>query len=79
MTQEIRRPGAEERPAAENSRCARCGAPFRCGMEDPGGCWCAKLPPLPRDAYAADAGCLCEACLRKALSAPLGEYSEHGG
>ena len=61
------------------ARCARCGAPFRCGMADPSGCWCAKLPPLPRDAYAADAGCLCEACLRKALSAPLGEYSEHGG
>lgn len=79
MTQEIRRPGADECPAAENSRCACCDAPFRCGIEDPGGCWCAKLPPLPRDAYAADAGCLCEACLRKALSAPLGEHSEHGG
>jgi hypothetical protein len=45
-------------------------------MEDPGGCWCAKLPLLPRDAYSVDAGCLCEACLRKALGgALLGQHS----
>jgi len=72
MTQEIRRPAGEERPAAENSRCTRCGAPFRCGIDDTGGCWCARLPPLPGEAYMNAAGCLCESCLRQALGAPSG-------
>jgi hypothetical protein len=54
------------------SRCARCGATFRCGLDDPGGCWCAKLPPLPRAAYA-DGGCLCESCLRRALGSGAAE------
>lgn len=48
------------------SRCARCGAPFHCGIVDAGRCWCARLPPLPREAYADAAGCLCEQCLRAA-------------
>jgi ribosomal protein L34E len=48
--------------------CARCGAPFVCGVDEPGGCWCARLPKLPATALAADAGCLCETCLRKALA-----------
>jgi hypothetical protein len=51
-----------------NRRCARCGAEFHCGLADPGGCWCARLPPLPRQALAAGTGCLCEACLRAALA-----------
>lgn len=58
-------------PAAANSRCARCGAEFRCGMEagDPE-CWCASLPPLtslpvPVDADAA--GCFCPDCLKGML------------
>lgn len=58
-------------PAAANSRCAKCGAEFRCGMEagDPE-CWCASLPPLvslpaPSDPDAA--GCFCPACLRELL------------
>jgi len=46
--------------------CSRCAAPFHCGIDDPGGCWCAKLPPLPRAAYG-DGGCLCERCLHEAL------------
>ena len=43
------------------SHCARCGAPFVCGMQaGTKPCWCASLPaiePVPgRD-------CLCRACL----------------
>jgi len=64
--QELVRGGGRPGAAAE-SRCARCGAPFHCGIGDAGGCWCARLPVLPRLAYAADAGCLCEQCLREAL------------
>jgi ribosomal protein L34E len=71
MTQEVSRPGAA-RAAAGPSSCARCGAPFHCGIEDAGGCWCARLPPLPRDVYPAEAGCLCEACLNELLRAAGG-------
>lgn len=65
------RPGGRSGDTGE-SRCARCGAPFRCGIDDAGGCWCAKLPALPREAYADAAGCLCEACLRRALQDAAG-------
>ena len=45
-----------------SDRCARCGAPFECGMQ--AGlkeCWCAQLPPIaPPDAAA---GCYCPRCL----------------
>lgn len=57
---------------AGESRCARCGGPFHCGIDDAGGCWCAKLPPLPREGYAEKGGCLCEACLNEALKAARG-------
>jgi ribosomal protein L34E len=77
MAHEIARPG-EHRAASEPVRCARCGAPFHCGIDDPDGCWCAKLPPLPRADYASTAGCLCERCLRRALSAQLDRRSEPG-
>lgn len=50
------------------STCARCGAPFRCGRDDPAGCWCARLPALPPERYEAAAGCLCERCLRQRLA-----------
>jgi uncharacterized protein (TIGR00290 family) len=63
----------ERRPAAErfhycsiapvaSDRCARCGAPFECGMRAGlAECWCAKLPPVkPSDAAA---GCYCPRCL----------------
>jgi len=63
---EVVRAGGRAGPAGE-SRCARCGAPFHCGIDDPGGCWCAKLPPLPREAYSPGGGCLCERCLRDAV------------
>lgn len=48
-------------PAASD-RCARCGAPFECGMQAGlAECWCAKLPPVvPPDAAA---GCYCPRCL----------------
>jgi len=47
--------------------CARCGAPFECGMK--AGiehCWCATLPPIaPRAAFA---NCLCPKCLREEIA-----------
>jgi len=69
------RPGGRSGDTGE-SRCARCGAPFRCGIDDAGGCWCAKLPALPREAYADAAGCLCEACLRRALQQARGSAAD---
>ena len=47
------------------TRCARCGAVFTCGMQagqEP--CWCAELPaiePVP------GRNCLCQACLKDEL------------
>jgi cysteine-rich CWC protein len=44
--------------------CARCGTTFDCGLS--ADCWCAEEGfrlPMPA---AADADCLCPACLRKA-------------
>ncbi|HUQ76140.1 MAG TPA: cysteine-rich CWC family protein [Burkholderiales bacterium] len=43
--------------------CARCGAAFACGAEEPG-CWCEGLPPL---APLAGRDCLCRACLEHEL------------
>lgn len=65
MAREVFRDG---KPPVEprESRCPACGTPFHCGVDDPGGCWCAKVPPLPREAYIADGRCLCEKCLRAA-------------
>ncbi|MCU0952436.1 MAG: cysteine-rich CWC family protein [Burkholderiaceae bacterium] len=45
------------------SRCCRCGATFHCGVDEPGGCWCARLPLLPATALEAGVGCVCPACL----------------
>ncbi len=63
-------------PVPANSRCARCGAEFRCGMEagDPE-CWCASLPPLMPLPVASTVGstapgCLCPACLEAMLAEP---------
>jgi len=44
-------------------RCACCAAVFVCGRGAPGGCWCARLPPLRASRLAADIDCLCPACL----------------
>jgi ribosomal protein L34E len=46
------------------SRCARCDAPFICGMKSAEPCWCASLPPLEPEP---GRGCLCRACLEQAL------------
>ena len=52
-----------------NARCTRCGAAFRCGIDDAGPCWCARdfppVVPLPGDA----GGCLCPACLAERVAA----------
>jgi hypothetical protein len=48
-----------------NSQCARCGAPFVCGMQagqEP--CWCASLPPIEP---APGRGCLCRGCFEEEL------------
>ena len=52
---------------APSGRCARCGAPFTCGME--AGlpeCWCAQMPRLLR-VPEAPAGCYCAACLAQVI------------
>ncbi|MDA8257625.1 MAG: cysteine-rich CWC family protein [Betaproteobacteria bacterium] len=55
--------------AGPTGTCARCGAPFRCGMEaGDAECWCAGMPPLlPVPAASAAVGCLCPACLQARL------------
>jgi hypothetical protein len=50
--------------------CAECGNSFQCGHPD-GGCWCSDFPrvmPLKPDA-----GCLCPACLAKAVARRIGD------
>jgi hypothetical protein len=59
--------------------CARCGAPFCCGIDDPKGCWCAKLPALPQQAYDDTKSCLCEGCLRQAVNAAADPSSGQTG
>ncbi len=58
-------------PDINESRCARCGASFHCGMNDAGKpCWCAAFPrvmPVPRET----AGCYCPACLAELTAAPV--------
>lgn len=64
--------GPSNAPVPAGEHCDRCGAPFHCGIDDAGGCWCAKLPPLPRRAYAAGSGCLCLSCLNESLQGDVG-------
>lgn len=54
---------------AGNARCSACGAEFACGIEDPDGCWCTRLPVLPSDGVVSSAGCLCERCLLARIAA----------
>jgi hypothetical protein len=59
---------ADVNAAAEAGlRCSRCAAPFHCGMDDAGACWCTQLPSLPAAVLDAAQGCLCEACLKSEL------------
>ena len=54
-------------PAEAGLRCSRCAAPFHCGMDDAGACWCTQLPSLPAAVLDAAQGCLCEECLKGEL------------
>jgi ribosomal protein L34E len=47
-------------------QCARCTAPFSCGMQDQQPCWCATLPPF-MPAPPAGGGCYCPQCLNEML------------
>jgi hypothetical protein len=55
-------------------RCPLCGAPFSCGRDAPGGCWCAELESLSAEALASlarlqlGARCLCERCLAEQIA-----------
>jgi hypothetical protein len=56
----------EKKNNPPESRCARCAAPFTCGLRaGEENCWCSGLPPLVplpgRD-------CLCRRCLADELS-----------
>jgi len=54
---------AERRPG-ENV-CPACGSIFTCGMAaGEERCWCADLPPLPKESLdSATPGCFCPKCL----------------
>ena len=54
-------------PGGTAARCPACGAAFGCGIDAAGGCWCATLPALAARP-AAGAGCLCPACLGRAIA-----------
>jgi len=47
--------------------CARCGAPFECGLA--ADCWCAAEPYRLPMTKAGLEDCLCPACLRKEAAA----------
>ncbi len=52
-------------PEWRPERCARCGAEFACGADDPATpCWCTSYPPVEPAAEAS--GCLCPACMAQA-------------
>ena len=65
------------RPGAGATRCSACGATMTCGRDDPAGCWCASLPPLPARSLVETKGCLCERCLRERLAAAAPAGSEN--
>ncbi|WP_321794129.1 cysteine-rich CWC family protein [Caballeronia sp. J97] len=57
-------PETNERETSGAQICARCGAPFRCGMlAGDSACWCANMPVLPADLLRPGMRCLCPACL----------------
>lgn len=59
---------AESPAPAGESRCARCGGTFVCGMlAGASECWCVSLPPLTPSP---GRGCLCRACLDDELRTP---------
>ena len=54
----------------ETKTCGRCGAKFPCHAKI-GGCWCEKMPALPKSIP--DCDCLCPSCLEKELKAQQAE------
>ena len=53
-------------PLPPNERCARCGGPFRCGVNDAGPCACTTLhlsAVVLERLRLRYRGCLCLACL----------------
>jgi hypothetical protein len=57
---------------AGNARCSACGAEFACGIADPDGCWCTRLPALPSEGVVSGADCLCERCLLARIATASG-------
>jgi ribosomal protein L34E len=58
--------------ADDNSRCARCGVPFHCGVADAEPCACSTLQLDAATLAALRAsftGCLCIACLSRLAAA----------
>jgi arsenate reductase (glutaredoxin) len=55
------------------TQCSTCAAPLQCGVAEKS-CWCQSLPSLPPSAYAAEATCLCAACLQTQLDAGVVLY-----
>jgi predicted Fe-S protein YdhL (DUF1289 family) len=54
-------------PEWRPERCARCGAQFACGADDPTTpCWCTSYPPIEPAAEAS--GCLCPACVAQTVA-----------
>lgn len=54
----------------ETKTCDRCGSKFPCHAKT-GGCWCEKLPALPKSVPNCD--CLCPSCLEKELKTQRAE------
>ena len=73
-----------------NSKCPGCGEGFRCGIDDPGNCWCAQRPKVVHVPSGATGGCLCPTCLDRLVrerqpgagvkaSAAANDYRPAGG
>ncbi|HMC15603.1 MAG TPA: cysteine-rich CWC family protein [Albitalea sp.] len=64
-----------------DERCARCGAPFHCGVADAMPCWCVAvaLDDVVRAGLAGRyVGCLCAACLAAAQAGTAPPQNEPG-
>lgn len=59
-------------PEPQPAACARCGAPFTCGVNAATPCWCVSQPVLAT-IDASLTGCLCPDCLAAALARQAGQ------